>query len=611
MKSIKTCRKCTRLGETGDAMKLAKHPFNIILYQENSLSLIVLIGLLAYVSYVFPVQMIGIQVCFSSLFLLMAGRLFSLGRTMLLVAAVHTAVWFTLDVKILTLVLATLEILLVYIMSKRIKRLDLMLTDLLFWLVLGIPALIVVYIDRFDRLDFGMELYLITLLLNQLVNALSAEICVTYIPFFRNHTHSPVIRLSRLLIHITVTSIIGSSFFFFLNTARLAERNLIQTTAAQSKDMSNSIRKTFDSWSTEQFREPIKYFRELVESLDIPVDEAELFDQNGNFIMEYSAFPERSDFTWMQPERWSHLAPNLFMWDNRGDWSGIPGSEWRVMDIIGEVDLGPYILYLRLSSERYVKDIITVYMDQSVYVVWTSFIIAGFAFILHRTIVNSITRLAGLSNKILIKVKDGKQQIPWFDSDIGEIQSLIMNFRHVTDQWILKLEESRQHAYYDMLTGLPNRRHFNEYAAAQTAQPDVNSALAVMFIDLDKFKHVNDTYGHDVGDGLLQQVAVRLRDVLGPDAFIARLGGDEFVSLISDMNQDGICRMAESVISILTAPFMVKGYELSIGGSLGISLYPEDCDQLDTVIKYADQAMYFSKGEGGGSYRLHSVDNGK
>jgi diguanylate cyclase (GGDEF)-like protein len=183
-------------------------------------------------------------------------------------------------------------------------------------------------------------------------------------------------------------------------------------------------------------------------------------------------------------------------------------------------------------------------------------------------------------------------------------------------------DKIRYLAYYDNLTGLPNRVLFKEHLKRALAIAEQHkSYLAVLFLDLDRFKGINDSLGHDVGDLLLQQVADRLQQRVRPydtisrdpdeekDSMIARLGGDEFTILLEGIATPEIAaRVARRVIEVLEAPFDLNGNEAFISCSIGISIYPHDGLELDTLLKNADVAMYCSKDLGRSTYQFYTQE---
>lgn len=152
-------------------------------------------------------------------------------------------------------------------------------------------------------------------------------------------------------------------------------------------------------------------------------------------------------------------------------------------------------------------------------------------------------------------------------------------------------------AYYDNLTKLPNRPHFfSKLRSAVEKATENKTKFALFFIDLDGFKQVNDTYGHEVGDKLLIEVAKKLRSSVRKDDFVARLAGDEFVILIENIDgKDILKKIAEKIIKNVGSKYIIDGNEVKIGASIGISIFPDDATDIETVMKHADSAMYHSK----------------
>lgn len=174
-------------------------------------------------------------------------------------------------------------------------------------------------------------------------------------------------------------------------------------------------------------------------------------------------------------------------------------------------------------------------------------------------------------------------------------------------------EQMRHAAQHDPLTGLANRALFQERLEQAIASADRKTTrLAVMFIDLDRFKPINDQHGHEVGDQLLQQVAHRLNDCVRRADTVARLGGDEFVILLADTGpREGVIRVTQKCLDALSANFQVGPLSLSIGASIGIALYPEHGDQPDLLLAHADAAMYEAKRRGRHRHFLYTHSSPK
>lgn len=162
-------------------------------------------------------------------------------------------------------------------------------------------------------------------------------------------------------------------------------------------------------------------------------------------------------------------------------------------------------------------------------------------------------------------------------------------------------EEQNQYlAYHDYLTDLPNRRLFEDQLEKELRMAQVfNKKLAVILIDLDRFKSVNDALGHSIGDTLLQQFATKLQSCLGEDQIVYRLSGDEFGIILSDVdNHRDPMSLADKIMQINGEFYLIDGYELTITLSIGISMFPEDGINKDVLLKSADTALFFAKSEG-------------
>ena len=189
----------------------------------------------------------------------------------------------------------------------------------------------------------------------------------------------------------------------------------------------------------------------------------------------------------------------------------------------------------------------------------------------------------------------------------GGVRHYIGMFSDISAQRVAEAR-IRHLAHHDALTDLPNRTLLNDRLgvamehARRSGQP-----LALLFIDLDRFKYVNDTLGHPLGDRLLQAVAQRLHAVLREGDTLARLGGDEFVVLVEGITGPaGAEQVARKLLQTLQQPVVLDEHELFVGGSIGISLFPQDGDTIEALVRCADAAMYRAKDAGRNTFRLHT-----
>ena len=204
----------------------------------------------------------------------------------------------------------------------------------------------------------------------------------------------------------------------------------------------------------------------------------------------------------------------------------------------------------------------------------------------------------------------------FFHRDVREPDALLLKIAESIGNQIgqfmarKQAEERIRHlASYDELTGLPNRSMFHERLHHALAQAQRHSRpLAALFIDLDRFKNINDTLGHEAGDRVLKEVAERLRGCLRDSDTVGRLGGDEFVVLLEELPQlSDVAAVAQKILDAVARPFILAARDYHIGASIGISAFPEDGKDLQTLMKNADAAMYRAKEQGRNNYQFYSA----
>ncbi len=208
--------------------------------------------------------------------------------------------------------------------------------------------------------------------------------------------------------------------------------------------------------------------------------------------------------------------------------------------------------------------------------------------------------------------KNGEDYPQWMTisslpSEYGENSQYVALFIDITKQ---KEREAciEYQAYHDALTALPNRRLFHDRLERALAQVERNGeSLAVLFIDLDRFKNINDSLGHDIGDQLLQAVAQRLKKAVRHEDSVARLGGDEFTVLLSRVSKrKEVEKIARKLTTVFRQPFEIDGHTLHISTSMGVALFPSDGKTPESLMKNADSAMYRAKEKGRNTYCFYS-----
>ena len=193
--------------------------------------------------------------------------------------------------------------------------------------------------------------------------------------------------------------------------------------------------------------------------------------------------------------------------------------------------------------------------------------------------------------------------------EYGKAERYIGIFTDISDQKSAE-EELRKLAHQDSLTGVANRYHYQtRMASIIETSSTYNQKVAMFFLDLDRFKQINDTFGHKAGDDLLIDMTNRLKRLLSTKDFIARLGGDEFsIALANIRHPREAFALAEAIIASFSIPFRIAGQDIYMSTSIGISFFPEDGQDVDTLIRNADKAMYHSKQKGRNRFSVYHMD---
>ena len=229
---------------------------------------------------------------------------------------------------------------------------------------------------------------------------------------------------------------------------------------------------------------------------------------------------------------------------------------------------------------------------------------------LNRYLHTGQARILGVRGRQVTAVRRNGEKFPMelsaSEMILGGLRYFVGIVRDITERKLA--EEKIAHlAHYDYLTGLPNRALFMDGLEHSISLAKRNNyKVAVLFLDLDGFKKVNDTLGHDAGDLLLCGAAKRLKETIRASDTVARVGGDEFIFVLNDIGSDENATLtANKVISALSEPFELKNQQCYVGGSIGIALYPDDSLGTEMLIKQADEAMYLAKQSGKNTHKFY------
>lgn len=235
-----------------------------------------------------------------------------------------------------------------------------------------------------------------------------------------------------------------------------------------------------------------------------------------------------------------------------------------------------------------------------------------------RYVLKQLQQHSSWEGEVWLKRRNGEHYPAWVGitavlDDEGDLASYVCFFSDISER---KASEQRIHrlAYYDALTHLPNRTLFQDrlHTALQSAERQKNWVV-LMFLDLDRFKPINDSLGHAAGDRMLKDMATRLLGCVTDDDTVARMGGDEFTLLLEprssrEMALNRAITVAEQILASLVRPFVLEGREFFVTASIGIALSPQDGNELSQLMKNADTAMYHAKERGKNNFQFYQAD---
>ncbi|WNS78958.1 EAL domain-containing protein [Domibacillus sp. DTU_2020_1001157_1_SI_ALB_TIR_016] len=238
-----------------------------------------------------------------------------------------------------------------------------------------------------------------------------------------------------------------------------------------------------------------------------------------------------------------------------------------------------------------------------VFVLIVSYLLAGYIVRPINQILLKVDEIAkgNFGEQVFIKRRD---ELGSLSNQVNIMSSNLLNY---TDELKKKNEEIQYYAYYDFLTGLPNTRLFHEKASELAGLYNKNP-ITLLFLDLDRFKFINDTLGHSAGDYVIKAVTKRISSLLKEGEIMSRIGGDEFLLLLPNTNRETANKLVQAIQKKLEKPFIYEGNELFITSSIGISMYPLDSNNIENLIKHADMAMYRAKENGRNNYQFYTHD---
>lgn len=592
-------------------------------WNSETLLFIILLGLTLLAS-VFNVSFIyGITFSFASIFIFLMFRLFGLPLAILATLLTFFLLPFY-DIYMAYNILLLLEILFVGTYFKIKKRAKMFFIDAFFWLTLGILTIFLFYKTSLAGNALYFQIW--KDILNGLFNVLIADMLLAYFPFYKVMKSKPLNKnhfsIHQFLTHITIISILIPLFLSTLTKTWNAHEIITNHTITQAENSMNQIKNEIlllHEAEPNHDAPPNRILDELVEQYTSPEYSIIITDnQNKVITSSLREIPEYYDLNNIYEV--NNISNHIYEALPKGQNDVLPLIKWRSgkLIFINHVDSLPMKIFIQFPNTIFQDQLFMEFLYHLRFSIFFSLFTIIFVLIISRLFMNNLMRLTIFTTDLPQKLIK-QEKIEWPQSDISELRVLSHNLKEMaqklkelfqesievnrilTDQTKkLKVSEDKLHqlAYYDVLTNLPNRLHFQSYVR-NIIKNNHTKQIAIIFIDLNKFKQINDTFGHDAGDALLQMTAKRLSSLHTKSRAVFRISGDEFVIVHEMDSYDEIASTIEQIQSEFSSPFRINGQVLYITVSLGVSLYPDDGNDLDSLVKCADIAMYVSKEKGG------------
>jgi diguanylate cyclase (GGDEF)-like protein len=582
----------------------------------------------------------GVSFTFGNLFIIIILRFYGIGKALPAAIIVNTMDIYFFKGSIYT-VFFTLEILILGILWKNKKR-NLFFLDILYWGVIGAPLLALVYYLKSNSIGTEGLLLVTNNCINGFVNALIADIIISYIPIqcIFGHKEKNLADLNRMMFHLTMAAVLGPFLVYIMVDGWLTRDRIRSEIYEVLNTSGTNIMDQVKHWESSDLRKVrlrspihIKNFGEIIKSNPFN-DRVEVLvvDKNYNlYVTNQPATKYNGVYNWKDGGNDISISENIYQWMPESKGLDFDIKKWNKSFYImifsfENMDLQ---LQIKVSLSNYTGSMWENYLNKLLILLFFCLIAIFISSMMSSILSRDLSKLTKSTTGLPDKLKR-QETIEWPDTSTVQVNTLVSNFQVMSDNLVklfndtnimndkllsqtIELENSREEmkrlAYNDTLTGLPNRYYFTKYLDELISDLDVRS-IAVMFIDLNRFKQINDSLGHDVGDMLLKEVAQRLKYFLRDDSFVARLGGDEFVVLLRDTDRTKATMAAMHINKVLCETVVIKQknqiHELYVSGSIGISIYPNDAKDKSTLLKKADLAMYSAKETCESTYKFYS-----
>lgn len=521
------------------------------------------------------------------------------------------------------IILLFLEVIFITWRLKNNKE-NLMIHGLFYWVLVVVPLTLIWGLITKIEFEMSMTYFITVMQLNGLLNIAIADSMTNFTSFLykaleQERKHLPGLRV--LLFDMMVVSLVIPLLLYLLLTS-INVSNLVENDIKERIiDKEETIQIEVNNWSIETQRLFKLNDQVLLSSLAAQFKEEEaknwniiVMDDEGNRLIN-GEIPFRQVGVLKKVDKEFYQfyeVQNITFLKKYYEWK----SSWYIYS----TTLLDNKLIIMTPLENYSSTAMNAFFEYVPFIIIVIFPLLLLVYLFTKLYLKTHFKLIEVTNDLPEKI-DKNIEVEWPESNTSEISLFTNHFKEVSlrlremydkskelnKQLTIKsieLEESKEEmkvmAYTDGLTGLPNRLRFNQVLKSWINDTD-SELIGIIFLDLDRFKLINDTLGHDVGDKLLKEAAKRIHSVfsLKESQVVCRVGGDEFVVLIKGESKESIKALVNKCLVELNKEYNLSGEQIHSVGSIGVSLYPQDGLILEDIVKNADTAMYYSKRKGG------------
>ncbi|WP_449538994.1 EAL domain-containing protein [Ferdinandcohnia sp. Marseille-Q9671] len=586
---------------------------------SNIILLIALIGLVLLASHYKLSLIYGITFTFASVFFFLVLRLF--GYTTAFVTGLIVIYFSSANsIDAYFSIIMFVEIIFVGAFFVRGRKAKMFFVDALFWLLIGIALLY--FFNKNSLTDSALSFEICKSVANGLFNVLVADILLAYFPFYKfvknNRVNKNNVSIHQFLSQITILTILVPFFISVitntLNTFDVIKKELVVVGEMKVNRIENELLKL--ERDTENIN--LQQIEDIVWRNKNQESHVILLDHSNKVVASTTI----AEFDMQNYDIWE-VTPKLYEALPITEEDVQPMTRWADGFYFYERDTDSYRIILHYPISQYQEQIFNVSLDQLKYLLLLAIFAILFIMAISRLLTKNLRQLTIITTGLPQKLRS-LENIEWPQSTISELRVLSKNLKKMADKLMeqfqesiemnqilseqtarLKESEDKLHklAFYDSLTYLPNRHYFQTYVR-ELIRNSRDNKIAIIFIDLNQFKQINDTLGHDAGDMLLKVTGNKLKKLQHDNRQVFRLGGDEFVVVHSVKNNSEITKTLEMIVREFQTYFTIAGQAHYITASVGVSMFPEDGEDLDTLVKHADIAMYISKEKGGNTVQF-------